>query len=94
MHKNQKINYGEFVFLSNYIFARKRAYLKLVIESFINDRGVKNCFLCRYHGESRYSDQPIFCKFLKKNCGSNEAAICEYYRPDTKVFPTLDFEDF
>lgn len=93
LHKSQKINYGELVFLGNYELTKSEAYIKLIIESFVNDRGVKNCFLCRYHGDSYYSDKPIYCKFLKKDCGSNEAANCEYYRPDTKVFPSLDFED-
>lgn len=46
----------------------------------------KNCFLCKYHAEnnSSYFDlensTPIFCKFLKKRCASNQAASCEYYR--------------
>lgn len=93
LHKNQKLNYGELVFFCNSNMTRSETYIKLIVESFINDRGVKNCFLCRYHGESLYSDKPIFCKFLKKDCGSNEAANCEYYRPDTKAFPSLDFKD-
>ena len=90
LHKEQKIKYKQLInlFVSN--LTRRDEYIKLVIESFVNERGIKNCFLCRYHGTAYYSDEPIFCKFLKKNCNSNEAANCEYYRPDTKVFPELD----
>lgn len=89
LHKNQKIKYGELIEASSSNLIKSDRYLKLVIESFFNDRGIKNCFLCRYHGISYSFDYPIFCKFIKKNCNSNEAANCEYYRPDTKVFPTF-----
>ena len=88
LHTNRKIKHGEFINFSRYKLHRKNQYIKLVIESYLNNDGIKNCFLCRYHGDSYYSDQPIFCKFLKKNCSSNEAANCQYYRPDTKVFPS------
>jgi hypothetical protein len=47
---------------------------------------VKNCFLCRYHTGANSGDQPIFCKYLKRTCGSNKAAECEFYRPDPKAF--------
>lgn len=62
-------------------------YIELVTKSYYDKRGIKNCFLCRYHAENDYSNEPIFCKFLKKSCGSNEAAICQYYREDERVFP-------
>ena len=90
LHKNKKIKYGEFVDCSDSDTILSNEYIKLVIESFVNNRGVKNCFLCRYHGKSYNYDYSIYCKFLKKNCNSNEAANCEYYRPDTEVFPSLD----
>jgi hypothetical protein len=48
---------------------------------------VKNCFICRYHGENnswKYfedtTDVPIFCKFLKIKCNSNKAVACEYFK--------------
>ena len=93
LHKTNIIKYGEFVYRSNLDIIRSKEYIKLVIESFVNNRGIKNCFLCRYHGKSYGYEYPIYCKFLKKNCNSNEAAICEYYRPDTEVFPSLDFDN-
>jgi len=40
----------------------------------------KNCFLCRYSGVGYI--EAIFCKFLKKECGSNEAVACQYFRTD------------
>lgn len=52
---------------------------------------VKNCFVCRYHAENNswqyYEDTkgvPIFCKFLKIICNSNEAVICRYYKLEIK----------
>ena len=59
---------------------------------------VKNCFLCRYHGDNRSYDwidalekegKPIFCKFLKVECNSNHASLCAYYRPDNKYIEEL-----
>lgn len=56
---------------------------------------VKNCYLCRYHGTSNrissssYEEEnkgPIFCKFLKKQCSSNEAFNCKSYKIDKKSF--------
>ncbi|AOW09937.1 competence protein CoiA family protein [Flavobacterium gilvum] len=48
---------------------------------------VKNCFICRYHAENNSwqyfedtSGIPIFCKFLKIKCNSNQAITCEYYK--------------
>ena len=65
-------------------------YVQNVIAAHENDLPVKNCFLCRYHARNRntyiYDPNPIFCKFLKKSCSSNEAADCEYYRPDQSVY--------
>lgn len=48
------------------------------------ERGVniKNCFLCKYHGISwsHESGKPIFCKTLRKDCGSNSTATCDRFR--------------
>ena len=48
---------------------------------------VKNCFVCRYHAENNSwqyfedtSGDPIFCKFLKIKCNSNQAVSCEYFK--------------
>ncbi len=59
---------------------------------------VKNCYLCRYHAGSdnrfHYEEKrgAVFCKFLKKNFGSNQAADCEYYKPDSNVFGTERYQ--
>ena len=68
-----------------------QVYFKMLIKAFNEKRKIKNCYLCRYHGLNffDYDETPIFCKFLKKSCNSNEAATCQYYRPDPKVFPTI-----
>jgi glutamine synthetase type III len=48
---------------------------------------VRNCFVCRYHSENdsfqyfrETKSLPIFCKFLKKECNSNEAVNCQYFK--------------
>lgn len=48
---------------------------------------IKNCFVCRYHAENnswQYLEDttgvPIFCKFLKIKCNSNQAVSCEYFK--------------
>lgn len=51
---------------------------------------VRNCFLCRYHGTNQFrgeefsEGQPIFCKFLKKPFGSNQASGCQYFKAEKK----------
>ncbi|MES2459186.1 MAG: competence protein CoiA family protein [Armatimonadota bacterium] len=44
---------------------------------------VRNCLLCRYAGKgfSSFSGQPVFCKYKKKGCGTNEAVNCEAFLP-------------
>ncbi|MCU0357698.1 MAG: competence protein CoiA [Cyclobacteriaceae bacterium] len=47
---------------------------------------VKNCFICRYHGENTTSDfreNPIVCKFLGIVCNSNEAAVCKFFKVES-----------
>ncbi|MGL2986657.1 hypothetical protein ACSVH5_03595 [Flavobacterium sp. RSSA_27] len=48
---------------------------------------VKNCFVCRYHAENHswydFEDikgVPIYCKFLKIKCNSNQAVNCQYFK--------------
>jgi hypothetical protein len=52
---------------------------------------VKSCFICRYHAEadSIWSTAPIFCKFLKKECTSTQAAKCEYFRKENNYVNKL-----
>jgi hypothetical protein len=47
---------------------------------------VKNCFICRYHGDNLDNDggEPIFCKFQKITCSSNYAESCKYYKIEQK----------
>jgi hypothetical protein len=71
-------------------YARSDEYIKNVIDAYNGKIAIRNCFLCRYHGDnwSYYDeDRPIFCKFLKIKCNSNQASACQYYRPDSKYFP-------
>jgi hypothetical protein len=67
-------------------------YIEMIIKAFNERRKIRNCFLCRYHAPNRsnYEEKPIFCKYLKKGCNSNEAASCQSYRADPKVFPGAD----
>lgn len=89
--KSDKINilYLKFINLNlEYIsgYHRSVIYKQEVIESYLKKIKIKNCFLCRYHAQNKYSEEPIFCKFLKIACISNEATDCQYFRPDPKVF--------
>jgi hypothetical protein len=66
-------------------------FIQEVESAFLQGHAVKNCYLCRYHAGANYSyesDGAIFCKFLKYKCGSNQAAECDYYKPDAKVIGT------
>lgn len=57
---------------------------------------VRNCFICRYHAKNNsfiYIDStgtPIFCKFLKIKCNSNQAVTCEYFKIETKYIEELN----
>lgn len=43
---------------------------------------IKNCFLCRYHGQNwtATKEHNIYCKTFRKACSSNEASTCDRYR--------------
>ena len=48
---------------------------------------IRNCFICRYHAhndtwwlEDGVNNVPIFCKFLKIRCNSNQAVTCTYFK--------------
>ncbi|MGB3208083.1 MAG: hypothetical protein WBB28_24125 [Crinalium sp.] len=79
------MNLNEDIFDDN----RSTTFIKKILEAHSKKLPIKNCYLCRYHGSNfyNYDRNPIFCKFLKKSCNSNEAANCEYYRVDPKTFP-------
>jgi hypothetical protein len=76
----------------------KTRYIKEIECAYLDGYDVKNCFLCRYHADAnkwQYEEnKPVFCKFLKKNCGSNEAADCQYYKPDINIFCTCQNDNF
>ncbi|MBD2302314.1 competence protein CoiA family protein [Nostoc sp. FACHB-190] len=84
--------YHELVEVDNIDNRRNKVFLRKIVEAYFNKLSVRNCYLCRYHGSNfrNYDDNPIFCKFLKKTCNSNEAANCQFYRADPKSFPTFD----
>lgn len=59
-------------------------YVRLIREARRRGFHIQNCYVCRYHGDNwrELSNDSIFCKFLKKTCGSNEAVDCQYFRFD------------
>ena len=68
------------------VLDRTRAEIFIDEVRLAHKRGVpiKNCYLCRYHGNnwSALSDESIFCKTYNKTCTSSEAAVCDrYYLP-------------
>jgi len=63
-------------------YDRGYTFIELVEEAHARGFPVRNCFLCRYAGDNWSLDatMPIFCKYLRKTCSSNEAATCKSYR--------------
>ncbi|MFH7241618.1 MAG: competence protein CoiA family protein [Spirulina sp.] len=58
-------------------------YVKKVIEVYGKGIPIRNCYLCRYQGDNHRWDnegKPIFCRFLKIRCNSNQASECQYFR--------------
>lgn len=55
---------------------------------------IRNCYLCRYVGEDPPwdADAPVFCKWLRKACGTNEAADCTYFRTKKPTQPPGGFQ--
>lgn len=74
-------------------YADGGSFIGEIIKAHRSGVPVRNCFLCRYHGESFTENHPIYCKFLKKTCNSNEAANCTYYRADPNVFSQYEDEE-
>ena len=82
--------------ISRDVDANERIYKYLVAKSHKEGVPIKNCFICRYHGEnSRLSwdwlnsiENPakaIFCKTHKKSCDSNEAVFCDRFKADQEI---------
>lgn len=72
------------------------AYKSFIANCARENLKVRNCFICRYHArndtkeyESRKRVPPIFCKFLKKECNSNEAVTCKYFRREEQYIEEL-----
>jgi len=66
-------------------------YIDELEKAFHARKKIRNCFLCRYHGENIFRDDdegPIYCKFLKQKYVSTRAVSCEFYRADPKTFPS------
>lgn len=65
-----------------------RQFKFYVAKAFKSKVNVKNCYLCRYHAENTSWEfverEPIFCKFQKITCGSNNATKCQYYKIEQK----------
>lgn len=62
----------------------KDIFVDYIHKAFKEKVKVKNCYLCKYHATNTswcyIEGEPIFCKFLKKTCNSNQATKCEYFR--------------
>ena len=54
-----------------------------------NYENVKNCFLCKYYKESKYTNQRLCCLYKKKGiekyCKSNQAIGCNEFTVDENV---------
>lgn len=61
-------------------------FIKYVASAYQKNVKVKNCFICRYHAQNTSWDfvkgEPIFCKFRKITCSSDNAANCQYYKAE------------
>ena len=57
-------------------------YVELLLEARERAYDVRNCFLCRYGGQSwdSFSGKGAFCKIAKRSCNSNDAAQCGKWR--------------
>ncbi|MBD1882166.1 competence protein CoiA family protein [Coleofasciculus sp. FACHB-T130] len=93
-HKNI-ISYYKII-SPNKVYLSSYEYKRSLVDAYNAKIAIKNCFLCRYHGDSWFysnEEEPIFCKFLKIKCNSNHASECQYFRPDPECFPMQIFED-
>jgi hypothetical protein len=69
--------------LFDYLPSAGKLFREAVEQSRQDGFPLKNCYLCRYHGNSfaGNSEKPIYCKCFKTTCNSNEAVTCEAFRP-------------
>ena len=73
--------------LSHYPIDDGHVFVRLLENAFRSGVRVRNCFLCKYVGENwdESSNAAVYCKFLRKPFGSNQAVGCKYFRAHPKV---------
>lgn len=59
-------------------FDRSTTFVNELRIAHFRQQNVRNCFLCRYHGLGL--DKSVFCKILRLEFASNQAAQCRYYK--------------
>ncbi len=66
---------------SPYLMSRGDLFKQLVEEAHKQGIRIRNCLLCRYEGQnwSESVTAPVYCKFRKIYCGTNEAADCKFF---------------
>ena len=84
---NKKIVYFRLLFPSNVVHQDFLPCPGDVFRSAVNQAckeglSLRNCYLCRYQGDNfaGIADSPVYCKYLKKRCNSNEAVSCHAFR--------------
>jgi len=59
-------------------------FFNYIARAYTQRKNVRNCYICRYHARNSSweyrTKNPIFCKFQKIECHSDEAITCKYYR--------------
>ena len=66
-------------------------YIREIERAYLEGFPIKSCFTCRYNATANdwqrsENEKPLFCKFRKISCSSNDAVECSYFKPDKKVF--------
>lgn len=63
-----------------------RTFLTAIKQAYRAGIPVKNCFICAYQRRNQdtrdSSKNPVYCFRLKKNYPSNQAATCQFFKPD------------
>lgn len=71
--------------VGNFDLSRGSLFIEQVLLASSRRVPIKNCFLCRYHGDNwdGESSHSIYCKTYRKACNSNDASTCDRYRLST-----------
>lgn len=66
---------------------RAEIFTELLNEAVNKNFKIKNCLACKYGTVSRnyYENGYAFCKFLKENKLTNDAANCQYYKQSSPI---------